>query len=88
MSITGNEAALVLGSSAMLNCSSDLSILTAELLYNDVVIAQSLGGEVLLAIPAVNDSLHDRQYICRVTTPYGVEERNTTITVAGIFLFS
>ena len=84
-SLTGNEAALILGSSAVLNCSSDLPILTAEWLYNDVVIASS-AGEVLLTIPEVNDSLHNRKYTCRVTTPYGIEERNTTIAVAGKYV--
>lgn len=83
ISITGNEAPVVLGTSMQLNCSSDLAILMAEWLYNDVVIAQSLTGEALLVIPAVNDSLHNRQYKCRITTPYGVQERNTTITVTG-----
>ena len=58
----------------------------AEWLYNDVVIAQNLSGGALLVIPAVNDSLHNRQYKCRVTTPFGMQESNTTITVTGIDL--
>ena len=75
-----------MGASLQLNCSSDLDILTAEWLYNDVVVADSLGAEAVLVIPAVNDSLHNRQYRCRITTPYGVQESNTTITVTGTSL--
>ena len=84
ISVTGNEAPVSLGAGLQLNCSSDLDILTAKWLYGDVVIAESQGAEALLVIPAVNDSLHNRQYWCRVTTPYGVQERNTTITVTGM----
>jgi hypothetical protein len=83
--ITGNEAAVAVGTSLLLNCSSDLTILTAEWLYDDEVVAQSIATEALLAIPSVNDSLHNRQYRCRVTTPFGVQERNTTITVTGTY---
>ena len=75
----------MLGASLQLNCSSDLATSTAEWLYNEDVIAQSVSSEVLLVIPAVNDSLHNRQYTCRVTSPYGVQERNTTITVTGSY---
>lgn len=88
ISISGNEAPVSLGASLQLNCSSDLDILTAEWLYNNVVVAESLGAEALLVIPAVNDSLHNRQYRCRITTPYGMQQRNTTITVTGTSQFS
>jgi len=57
-----------------------------EWLYNDVVVARSAAEEVLLQVPVVNDSLHNRQYKCRVTTPFGVLERNTTITVRGMHI--
>ncbi len=67
-----------------LNCSSDLVILTAEWLHNDVVIAQSVAGEAILAIPTVNDSLHNTMYRCRITTPFGIQESNTTVTVTGM----
>lgn len=82
--INGNESPLVLGSSAQITCSSDLDILIAEWLFDDQVIVQAEGGQVNLVIPAVNDSLHNRLYICRITTPYGVQERNTTITVTSM----
>lgn len=82
--ITGNEGPLTVGSTVQVTCSSDLVILMAEWLYDDMVIAQSVASEAILTIPAVNDSLHNRQYKCRVTTPYGIEEANTTISTTGI----
>ena len=85
MQITGNDSPFVVGTGLQLNCSSDLPILMAEWLYNEVVITQSAAAEALLVIPVVNDSLHNMQYKCRITTPFGVQERNTTITVIGTY---
>lgn len=82
--ISGNEAPITVGTDLELNCSTDFAALTAEWLYNDVVVAQSVASEVSLVIPAVNDSLHNRQYKCRITAPFGVQERNTTIIVTGM----
>ena len=57
----------------------------AEWLYNDVAIAQSATGNVTLIIPSVNDSLHNREYKCRITSPFGVQEINTTIITTGSY---
>ena len=81
--INGNEGPLTVGTNLQLNCSSDLAILMAEWLYNDIVIAQNVGSEASLVIPSVNDSMHNRQYNCRITTPFGVQERNTTLIITG-----
>lgn len=83
VSISGNNDSVTVGSKLELICSSDLAILIAEWLYDEVVISQSVGSEALLMISAVNDSMHSRQYLCRVTTPYGMQEINTTLTVTG-----
>ena len=66
--ITGNEVPLTLGSSAQLICSSDLDIIVAEWLFDGRVIVRSEASQANLYIPAVNDSLHNRQYVCRITT--------------------
>lgn len=55
----------------------------AEWLHDEVVIAESEGSAAVLVVSAVDDSLHAREYMCRITTPYGVQEANTTITVTG-----
>ena len=86
IAITGNEAPLTLGMSARLSCATDLApVVAVEWLYGGAVIAQSLSDSAQLVFPAVNDTLHNRQYTCRTSTAYGVQERNTTITVSGIF---
>ncbi len=82
--ITGNGGPATIGSSLQLTCSSDMVALMAEWLYNDVVIAQSATGNVTLMISSVNDSLHNREYKCRITTPFGVQERNSTIITTGM----
>lgn len=76
---------LTLGSSAQFICSSDLDIVVAEWLFDDQVIVRSEANQANLYIPVVNDSLHNRQYLCKITTPYGMQERITTITVTGNF---
>ena len=83
MQIIGNESPLILGSRAEITCSSDLDVLVTEWLYDGRVIVQSEDIQASLVIPAVNDSLHNQQFMCRIITPYGVQERNTTITVTG-----
>ena len=69
--ITGNAMPLTLGGSARLICSSDFDIIVAEWLFDGRVIVQSLASQATLYIPLVNDSLHNRQYLCRITAPYG-----------------
>lgn len=84
ISISGTESPLTLGSSALLNCSSDLDIpFMTEWLYNGVPVAQNIAADALLAISVINESLHNMQYTCRVTTSAGVLERNTTVTVTS-----
>ena len=81
--ITGNDKPVPVGSDLELNCSSDLTILTAEWLQGEVVITESEGSGAVLVVSEVDDSLHDREYTCRTTTPYGVQEVSTTITITG-----
>ena len=82
LSIIGSSS-LILGESTTLNCTSDLPIVSIEWIYNDEVIAQSSTNGAILDIPLVNDSLHGRQYSCRVTSLFGVQEKNTTLIVTG-----
>ena len=82
LSIIGSSS-LILGESTTLNCTSDLPIVSIEWIYNDEVIAQSPTNGAILDIPLVNDSLHGRQYSCRVTSLFGVQEKNTTLIVTG-----
>ena len=82
LSIVGSSS-LILGDSTTLNCTSDLPIFSIEWIYNGAVISQNPANVALLDIPLVNDSLHGRQYSCRMTSPFGVQEKNTTLSVTG-----
>ena len=82
--IAGSEGPLVLGSRAQFTCSSDLNILLAEWLFEGQVVVEAEASQATLIIPTVNDSLHNSLYVCRITTPYGIQERNMTITVTGM----
>ena len=48
------------------------------------MVAEAEASQATLIIPAVNDSLHNRLYVCRITTPYGTQEGNMTIAVTGM----
>ena len=51
-----------------------------EWLHDGKVLVLAEDEYAYLTIPAVNDSLHGREYQCKVTTHYGVLEKNITIT--------
>jgi len=81
--ITGNEIPLPVGDNATLTCSSDLDVNMVEWLYNGQVVVSSSGPQADLVFTPVNDSIHNTQYICRVTSPYGVQEYSSLIRVTG-----
>ena len=53
--------------------------------FNDDVVASSNSQQVDLTFSPVFDYLHNREYICRATTAYGMLERRITITVNSKF---
>lgn len=78
--VTGNETPLIIGGSSQFTCSSDLNPLMIEWLHDSEVLVQTEDEYAQLTIPAVNDSLHGREYRCKITSPYGILEKNITIT--------
>jgi len=81
--ITGSDIPLTVGDNATLTCSSDLDVNMVEWLYNGQVVVSSSGPQADLMFTPVNDSIHNTQYICRVTSPYGVQEYSSSISVTG-----
>jgi len=65
------------------NCSSDLDVISIEWLYNRRVISQVTGNVLQLIFNPVSDTIHNRQYICRVTSPYGIQEKTIRIIATG-----
>ena len=74
---------MVVGERAVLQCNTDLDAVAVEWLYGGEVVVRSSAHSAELQFDPVNDSIHDRQYTCRVISPYGIQERNTTVTVTG-----
>ena len=85
--IIGDDVPLVVGNDATLTCSSDLDGTSVEWFYNGQVVVSSSGSQADLVFTPVNDSIHNRQYTCRVTTPYGTLDQPVTTLVDGNSLF-
>ena len=81
--ISGNEGSLTVGDTATLTCSSDLDVTMIEWLRDGEVVVSSTATVAELVLNQVNDSIHEVEYTCRVTSPYGSEERSTTVVVSG-----
>ena len=79
--ITGDEV-LYVGKNASISCSTDLHVVSVAWLYNGVIITQGAGSSVDLEFSPVNDTINGRQYICRATSAYGIQESSITISVS------
>lgn len=71
------------GQSANITCSYDLAFTSIEWLHGNATIMSSTTSQLDLSFNPVNDSIHGNQYICRVTTPYGIKEERLTIQIGG-----
>ena len=87
MDITTPRLPLIVGEQATLTCTcaSHLNVTRIEWEYNGVSVAVNVTGvTVELTFDPVNDSIHDRLYICRVITTAGrVLSDSVTVTVSG-----
>ena len=76
---------LIVGRASTLTCSSDLDVTMTEWLYNGGVVQSSTGPQAQLLFNPVNDTIHNRQYTCRVTSPYGFQQQTVISTAEGRF---
>ena len=76
---------LIVGRAATLTCSSDLDVTMTEWLLNGRAVQNSTHSQVQLLFNPVMDTIHSRQYTCRVTSPYGIQEQTIIITAEGRF---
>ena len=65
-----------LGESASISCSSDLDVVSTKWLHNNIVVGFSSESELELVFDSVNDSIHNEEFICRITSPYGIQEQS------------
>ena len=83
LEISGYRGELIVGEHATISCSFDLEFLSLEWIYNNKVLVSSSASQISLPFIPVNDSVHGRQYTCRVTTRYGTQEKSVVILVQG-----
>jgi hypothetical protein len=83
LEVAGYDGQFTVGEYTAITCSFDLEFTSIQWIYNNEVIMSSSSSAIDLSFNPVNDSIHGRQYTCRVTTPYGVQEQNVTIIVQG-----
>lgn len=74
LSIRRSNNVFTVGESASVTCTSDLDVTSIEWLYNLQVVSYSTASELQLVFSPVNDSIHGREYTCRVTSSYGIQE--------------
>ena len=76
--------AFYIGSSEYVTCSSDLDVTSIEWLYEGTVVASSSTGSVQLTFDPVTESIHQKEYICRISTVHnGIVEYSATIFVTS-----
>lgn len=76
----------MVGQNATVSCLSDLNVERLEWLFGGDVVASSPSQQVDLNFSPVLDYYHNREYVCKAMTAYGVLERRITITVESMFV--
>ena len=72
------------GESASITCSSDLDVTSIEWLYEGQVVSYVAGQQELkIVFNPVNDTVHNSEYTCRVTSPYGIQENTIPVIAEG-----
>jgi len=62
-------------------CSTDFDVTTIEWIREGITVANSTSQSLTLLMDPVSADHHNTQYTCRVTTPYGIQEKRVNITV-------
>ena len=83
LQVTGHEVPVPLGTSTAISCRFDMDFITLEWMHNGEIVATAVGQQVDLILNPVNDSIHNEQYSCKATTPYGFQQQNITVVVEG-----
>ena len=83
---SSDSGTFTIGSSANISCNSYTPTMKMEWLRdkNVVVAFMSTAQQLDLYFNTINDSIHDKVYICRVTRDENITvEQNITISVSG-----
>lgn len=87
LEVAGYDDQFTIGEYTTITCSFDLEFTSIQWIYDNEVIVSSSSSSIDLSFSPVNDSIHGRQYTCRVITPYGVQQQNVIIIVQGKHYF-
>jgi len=68
------------GLAETLTCSSDLAVTSMQWIYNFQVVNSTSTSAVQLSFNPVNETIHGREYTCRSTSPYGIQESTYQVT--------
>ena len=79
LQVTASTSVFVVGEVASITCNTDLDIEYMEWLQNGQVVVSSTGYEVQLSFNPVNDTIHNKEYTCRATSPYGIQEESVSV---------
>ena len=86
--VTGLEQPLTVGETASVVCASILRVSSIQWLFDDEIVKEDTSGlqELDLTFSPVNDSIHNRQYICKVTADGTTYSYPITVMVEGAML--
>ena len=74
------------GTFSYLSCTTDLHVTSIEWWLNNELVSSttsSTDDELVLTFDPVPDSIHGNIYLCRVTSPYGVQEQSYEVMASS-----
>lgn len=80
---------IIVGSCETLTCTTDLDVESIEWVLvrgpgMEEVVVSSTEQEANLVFAPINDSVHQLDYKCTITSPYGAQEQIITLVITGI----
>ena len=81
LEISSVAAPLTINDTVSIMCSTDLDVTTIEWVRDGITVASSSNQSLTLLLDPVSADHHNTQYTCRVSTPYGTQEKTINITV-------
>ena len=77
---------LTVGDTVSIVCSTGLDVTTIEWITDNTTVVTSSSQSLTLLLDPVSADHHNTQYTCRVTSPYGTQEKTINITVQSKLL--
>lgn len=76
------DSNVTVGENSTISCYSDLTVERVEWIFDgDVIVTSNNSQRVDLVFSPVQEFLHNREYVCKAVTSYGILERRITVSV-------